>query len=122
MELDESARVMGPMLAGVIAADLETNSQRQVMDGESLEKRKASECVIIHSITEWHFLSQVVLYWSGLARLCHCDDDAPRLLSGFDIAVSFSSLIQRITSVDDRFDRSGLNQLSDVNEVLLLFK
>ncbi len=52
-ESDESANITGSMLAGVIADDLEMDSQWQIMDKTALEKLKAGEWSIAHKSEEW---------------------------------------------------------------------
>ncbi len=43
------------------------------------------------------------------------DDYIPLLLSRFDIPVSLGCLLQRIASIDDRFDLPRLDQLFEEN-------
>jgi hypothetical protein len=52
-ESDESGYVTGPLMAGVIADDLEMDSQWQVMDKAALEKLKAGEWSVVHAASEW---------------------------------------------------------------------
>jgi hypothetical protein len=52
VESDESGHITGPLLAGVIADDLEMDSQWQVMDKQTLEQLKAEEWSVIHT-DEW---------------------------------------------------------------------
>jgi hypothetical protein len=49
-----------------------------------------------------------------LARTFEADDDIAGFLPGLDVPVSLGDLIQRIRSVDDRPELSGLDQLPEV--------
>jgi hypothetical protein len=51
---DELGHITGPMLAGVIADDLEMDSQWQVMDKPMLEKLNAGEWGVVHVVDDWH--------------------------------------------------------------------
>jgi hypothetical protein len=53
VESDESGHVTGPLLAGVIADDLEMDSRWQIMDQAALEKLKAGEWAITHGANNW---------------------------------------------------------------------
>jgi hypothetical protein len=50
---EELGHITGPMLAGVIADDLEMDSQWQIMDKAALEKLKAGEWGVVHPTGEW---------------------------------------------------------------------
>ena len=50
---DELGHITGPALAGVIADDLEMDSQWQVMDKPTLEKLKAGEWGVVHAAGGW---------------------------------------------------------------------
>ena len=51
---DELGNVTGPALAGVIADDLEMDSQWQMMSGQTLEELKAGEWHTTHETQQWH--------------------------------------------------------------------
>jgi hypothetical protein len=53
VESDESGHVTGPLLAGVVADDLEMDSQWQIMDQPALDRLKANEWAVVHAPTEW---------------------------------------------------------------------
>jgi hypothetical protein len=59
-ESDESGHITGPLLAGVIADDLEMDSQWQVMDKATLEELKAGEWGLSHPAMAWHPLPDQV--------------------------------------------------------------
>jgi hypothetical protein len=60
VESDQSGHVTGPLLAGVVADDLEKDSQWQIMDQAALEKLKAGEWGVSHPATAWRpLLDQV---------------------------------------------------------------
>lgn len=50
---DELGHITGPMLAGVIADDLEMDSRWQILDQAALEKLKASEWAVTHEADNW---------------------------------------------------------------------
>ncbi len=60
-ESDESGHVTGPLLAGVIADDLEMASQWQIMDQAALENLKAGEWGVSHPAMAWRPLPDQVL-------------------------------------------------------------
>jgi hypothetical protein len=53
VDADELGHITGPALARVIADDLEMDSQWQIMDKTALEKLKAGEWGVVHTVGDW---------------------------------------------------------------------
>ena len=66
--------------------------------------------------------SRVVVYVGrqALVRWLDADDDVADLLPCLDVSVGLNDLVQRICSVDDRLELSGLDQLLEIPHHLLV--